>query len=252
MLAMAEYVHNNSKHLAKKITPFYANYGYEPRMNWSTKIQFRNPASELYAHYMTTIYEKLKARLSQARDNMSKYYNKKRTAMPGFKKGEFVILNGKNIRSKERCRKLEDKMYGPFEVLLEVQNKRYWKFKLPAKWKIHPVFNISLLRKYRRTYPEREVVEIEADDSEWKMEKIIASGPSNDDHKKHVFLIKWEGFTHEENTSESYENVAESANELLEDFYQTNNTMEKDGRFGNNKKKTEKSNTCRRKWKCLF
>jgi hypothetical protein len=81
--------------------------------------------------------------------------------------------------------------------------------KLPEKWKIQPVFNISLLDKYRGSIPEREVVEIEADNSGWEMESIIASGPSNNNHRKHVYLVKWEGFTHEENTWESYSNVKE-------------------------------------------
>jgi hypothetical protein len=169
---------------------------------------------------------------------MAKYYDKKRRDIPGFKKGDFVMLNGKNIRSKGRCRKLEDKMYGPFEVLTEGHNKRYCKLKLPEKWKIHPVFNISLLEKYRGSNPEREVVEIEADDSGWKMESIIASGPANDDHTKHVYLVKWEGFTHEENTWESYDNVKESAEDLLKEFYDKNPTMERDGRYG--KEKIEK------------
>ena len=57
---------------------------------------------------------------------------------------------------------------------------------LPENWKIHPVFNISLLEKCRGSNPEREVVEIEADDSGWKMESLIASGPSNHDHKKQL------------------------------------------------------------------
>jgi hypothetical protein len=40
MLAMAEYTYYNSKHSATKISPFYANYGYEPRSNWATKVKF--------------------------------------------------------------------------------------------------------------------------------------------------------------------------------------------------------------------
>jgi hypothetical protein len=48
---------------------------------------------------------------------MWKYYNKKRKTIEPFKKGEMVMLNGKNIRAKHRCKTLEDKMYGPFEVI---------------------------------------------------------------------------------------------------------------------------------------
>jgi hypothetical protein len=59
---------------------------------------------------MTSVYDRLNERLSQARENMAKYNDKKRMDIPGYKKGEFVMLNGKNIRSKGRCRNLEDKM----------------------------------------------------------------------------------------------------------------------------------------------
>ena len=63
------------------------------------------------------------------------------------------------------------------------------------------------------------------------MEAIIASGPSDENSKHHVFLVKWKEFTHEENTWETYENVAEHNLKLLEDFYERNPEMEKDRRF---------------------
>jgi len=46
-----------------------------------------------------------------------------------------------------------------------------------------------------------------------------------------VFLFKWKDFTQEENTWETYENVAEHNMKLLEDFYKRNLRIEKDGRF---------------------
>jgi hypothetical protein len=47
ILGMAEYAYSNSKHSATKISPFYENYGFEPRTSWATEIQFQNPASQL-------------------------------------------------------------------------------------------------------------------------------------------------------------------------------------------------------------
>jgi len=64
------------------------------------------------------------------------------------------------------------------------------------------------------------------------MEKIIASAPLNDEATKHVYLVKWEGYSHEENTWETFENVNENARELLEEYYVENAKMEKDKRFG--------------------
>jgi len=40
MLAMAEDAYNNSKHSATKISPLYGNYGFKPRTNWPTEVQF--------------------------------------------------------------------------------------------------------------------------------------------------------------------------------------------------------------------
>jgi hypothetical protein len=124
ILAMAAYEYNNSKYWATKILGFYANYGYEPRSNWPIEFHFRNSALELYVHYMTSIHNPLKDRLSHARESLAKYFNKKRRDIPGFKKGEFVMLNVKNIQSKGHCSKLEDKMYRPFNVVSEGPNKR--------------------------------------------------------------------------------------------------------------------------------
>jgi len=97
MLAVAEYAYNNSKHSSTKISPFYANYGFEPRTNWPTNIQFRNPASELYGHYMNAVHKKLSEQLSVSIEAMRKNYDKKRKDIVPFKPGELVMLNGRNI-----------------------------------------------------------------------------------------------------------------------------------------------------------
>jgi hypothetical protein len=189
MLAMAEYAYNNSKHALTKISPFYANYGFEARTLWPTEIQFRNPASEMYGHYMNQVHQKLKHRLSESVELMQKHYNNQRKTMKLLKKGKLVLLNGRNIRGKHRSKKLEGKMLGPFEVISVGRNNRYCKLKLPDDWKLHPVFNIDLLERYEGTDPKKQVVEIESDGEEWVMETIIASGPSDNNPKQHVFLV---------------------------------------------------------------
>jgi len=77
----------------------------------------------------------------------------------------------------------------------------------------------------------KPVVEIEADGEDWVMETIVASGPSDENSKEHLFLVKWKDFTQEENTWEKYENVAEHNTDLLKDFYEWNPEMERDGKF---------------------
>jgi len=115
---------------------------------------------------------------------------KKRKDIESFKPQELVMLNGKNIKAKHRYKKLEDMMYGPFEVLSTGKNNNYCKVKLPDSWKIHPTFNIALLEQYRGTDLKKQVVEIEAADAGWKTESIIASGPLDEDAKTHVYSAK--------------------------------------------------------------
>ena len=144
-------------------------------------------------------------------------------------------MNGRNIRTKHRCKKLEDKMLGPFEVLSVGSNQRYFKLQLPDSWNIHWVFNIDSLERYKGTDPKKQIIEIEADGDDWVMKSIIASGPSDDNTKQHVFLVKWKDFTPEENTWETYGNVADHSMELLEEYYKKNPMVEKDGRFAGSK-----------------
>jgi len=239
MLAMAEYDYNILKNSSTKISPFYANYGFEPRTSWPTEIQFWNPASGMYGHYMTTVHQKLRERLAESVELMKKYYNKKRKSMEPLKKEELVMLNGRNIRAKCRCKKLENKTLGPFKVLSIGSNSRFCKLKLPHSWKIHPVFNIDLLEQYKGTDPNNRIIEIEADGEDWVMESIIPTGPSDNNPKRHVFLVKWKDFAQEENTWETCENVAEHDIKLLREYYERNPMVEKDARF-NEKKVTKR------------
>jgi len=100
MLPMTEYAYNNSKHSSTKISPFCALYGYEPKTNWPTKVDFNNPASEIFGHYVTGVHKTLSENLDKARELMGKYYNKKRGTIEDFNKGELVMLERKEYKSK--------------------------------------------------------------------------------------------------------------------------------------------------------
>jgi hypothetical protein len=80
--------------------------------------------------------------------------------------------------------------------------------------------------------PEREVVEIEADDKRWMMEMIMASRPSTEDATKHVYLAKWNFFSTNDNPWESFQNVNDNARGSMEDYYKNNPNTDNDKRYG--------------------
>lgn len=84
------------------------------------------------------------------------------------------------------------------------------------------------------------MVEIEAGGEDWMMENIMASGPSNDNAKQYIILVKWKDYSHNENTWESYDNVMEHDKDLIKKYYEEIKTVERDGRFTKQKIKKRK------------
>jgi hypothetical protein len=124
ILAMPEYVYNNSNHSATKITPFYTNYGFEPGTNWPTEIHFKNPASNLYCHYMVNVHQKLADQFEISQKKMGEYYNRKRKPAPQHRVDDWVMLDGRNICTKEQYCKMEDRIYAPFQISKVGSNKQ--------------------------------------------------------------------------------------------------------------------------------
>ena len=57
MLPMAKYAYNNSLHSTVKMTPFFANYGYQPRTNWPTAEPSQNSTSQNNIQWMTSVHQ---------------------------------------------------------------------------------------------------------------------------------------------------------------------------------------------------
>jgi hypothetical protein len=228
MLAMAEYAYNNSKHSATKITPFYANYGYESRTNWPMEVHFKYPGSDWYAHYMVNVYQKLENQLETSGKKMGEYHHQRRKQAPPYKVDDWVMLDRRNIHTKRQCRKLEDKVYRPFQISTVGRNQRSCCLKLPDTWKIHSAFHVSWLEPYQGNPKEREIPPVEADNEGWIPEAIFARAPTDNDHWKHVFLAKWENYTNDEITWKSYQHLFDIAPELVASYYDKHPEIEND------------------------
>jgi len=71
-------------------------------------------------------------------------------------------------------------MHGPFRVLEVKKEEQAFKLEISSRWKIHPIFHISLLEPYQasvregREQPPRVPENIEGY-LEWEVEKIVKS-----------------------------------------------------------------------------
>jgi hypothetical protein len=111
---------------------------------------------------MREVHKQLNAELDEVINVMRRNQDKKQKSINPVQKGDLVMLNGKDIRAKHRCKKLEDKMLRPFEVFSVRSNLRCCKLLLPGSSKICTVFNIKLLKKYHRTDMKEQVKVMES------------------------------------------------------------------------------------------
>ena len=147
------------------------------------------------------------------------------------------MLNAKNIRTKRPSPKLSPRLYGPFKILEQRGNLAY-KLQISDRWKIHPVFHVSLLEPYRtsirpgREQPPMEPEEIDGD-LEWEVEKIVKSEIIYYEGRVRGrprilqelrYFVKWKGCSEDENTWEPPEHLG-NAQELVELFHLENPDM---------------------------
>jgi hypothetical protein len=169
---------------------------------------------------MEAALEEAKAALTKSKDDMAKYYDRRRTPAPDYKPGDRVYLDASDIQTNRPSRKLSHRRLGPFPILKKVGNGAY-KLRLPPSMsRLHPVFNVVKLTPApvdpidgRRPHPP-PLPEIVDGEEEWIVEEILDSKMMN---RKLRYLVKWEGFGVEHNSWEPWDNV--HAQERIADFY---------------------------------
>ena len=184
LLPLAEFVYNNTKSSSTGMSPFYANYGYHPRATLKILLEkgHENPTAEAYVDHIRRMHEKLQMTLEQAQARYKKEFDKNVAPAPGFKVGDRVWLNRRNIKTTRPSQQLDFRHLGPFEIVDVVgKSKAAFELKLPNHWRIHPVFHASLLDPYRvnkiegrkqTTPPPPEIVNGEL---EYEVEAVLDS-----------------------------------------------------------------------------
>ncbi|SJL12749.1 uncharacterized protein ARMOST_16180 [Armillaria ostoyae] len=148
-LPLAAFQHNNRTHSATGKSPFFVNFGRNPRVvpDSHSHALLRTPASEAFKATMKLIHDKTKTALEKVAVQMKNQYDKKKKAVVEYQIGDKVWLNTTNLHLARPKKKLDDKRVSPF-LILEKHGLSAYKLKLPPTWKIYPVFNKTLLTAY--------------------------------------------------------------------------------------------------------
>ena len=136
--------------------------------------------------------------MKQAADRMKTISDRRRRDVM-FATGAWVLLSTKHLKP-EGSAKLQRRFVGPFKVLERIGSNAY-RLDLPASWRLHPVFNVSLLKDYRlsRLHPVAEslpplVPAEDADPDVFEMERILRWRRCSGQRRKKEYLVLWSGY----------------------------------------------------------
>src|ERR1700684_1023606 len=80
-----------------------------------------------------------KAALVKSKDDMAKYYNRRRTPAPEYQPGDKVYLDTSDIHTTRPSRKLSHRRLSPFPVVKKVGNSATRLCLPPSMSRLHPV-----------------------------------------------------------------------------------------------------------------
>ena len=209
---MAEFAHNSTTHSVTQRMPFSLVMGYKP---------------QAYPPHGKTFLPNLESRLSnlsaarddaQAAHKLAQQKMKERitSKYTPWKVGDKVWLETTNLHM-NRPKKLRMRRTGQFEVE-EIISHMAFHLHIPPQWKIHPVFHASLLASYKETsehgpnflQPPPDLVDGE---EEYEVEAVLG-------HRgrpgRHIFLIRWKGYSTAEDTWEPERNLGNAQPLILE------------------------------------
>jgi len=94
---------------------------------------------------MESATEEAKSAIHKAQEDMTKYYNRRRSPAPVFQPGDRVYLDASDIKTTRLSPKLSHCRLGPFEIERQVRPLAY-RLKLPHGLRqLHLVFNVVKL-----------------------------------------------------------------------------------------------------------
>ncbi|KAE8213221.1 hypothetical protein CF319_g9194, partial [Tilletia indica] len=146
LLPLAEFAYNNAFHSTIGMSPFFANYGFHPRLD----INLRSstiPAAHKHARVLQQTHKIAQDNIRKALESHAKYANLRRAPAPQHQPGDLVWLIRKNIRTDRPSDKLDAKRLGPFPIERQVGTSAF-RLSLPPSMRVHPTFHVSLLEPY--------------------------------------------------------------------------------------------------------
>ncbi|CAI7907852.1 unnamed protein product, partial [Closterium sp. NIES-53] len=198
-LSMAEFAYNNTHHSSTGMSPFFALYSQQPNVPTRVDLTPTVPRADNFHQHLTFIHDHMRKHLELANARMACTTNRSRREV-SFAVGDRVLLDSCNLRLPHDC-KLRPRFIGPFVIERSLGQVAY-RLRLPAHFRMHPSFHMSLLRPYtdpNPTFSGRDrnpmAVAVDTDEPDYHIQRILR-------HRRRLqrgvsfidFLVRWHGY----------------------------------------------------------
>jgi hypothetical protein len=167
LLPQLQRANNSAVCFSTGFSPFEMNHGRKLRTELDAELEADGVVARAIYPGAVELAEQRARVETEARERIQKAQAKQRKdAQQGRRAGEIAVgdkvwLSNRNMRLDEqgRARKLESLYFGPYEVL-EMHGSNAARIQLPVGCRLHPVFNLDLLRRLvdgTVEFPERPV-----------------------------------------------------------------------------------------------
>ena len=116
LLPLAEFTYNNTQHSATSVTPFFTNKGFHLKLEVSLESVPSESAHEM-ATDMKDLHQYLCDQLHLTIKQYERHSADRCLPIPGFKTGDLVWLDARNIKTKHPSKKLDHRHLGPFPIV---------------------------------------------------------------------------------------------------------------------------------------
>ena len=197
------------------MSPFEIMFGTQPVEIPTAFPHINVPAAEEHISYIMRIREEALTAHQLAQEQMIEQVKGK---ILSFKEGDLVWLDSRNLKTIGQIRKFSPRREGLFKIT-KILGPVNVKLDLPPRWKIYPVFDVSLITPYCEneihrlnfTKPPLDLIDNE---EEFEIETIVSHQRKGNQWQ---FLIKWKGYPTSDNSWE-YENNLEHSEETLNTY----------------------------------
>ena len=222
-LALAEFAFNNLVNSSTQQTPFFANLGFHPTFEPRITERSTVPAAANLAACLEIIHQELRTELAQANETQARYYNSRALPAPEYQPGDLVWLLRHNIKTTRPSDKLDYRKLGPFPIVARKGRSAYH-LRLPHTLsRLHPVFNVSLLKPYRGPLDETTPACVVLDGNSTPEFALVLD--SRKVGRRYEYLLSWKNLPVSENSWVPHSDLPSTLDELLERFHRRHPTL---------------------------